>query len=72
VAIALLEPLLDEVDDTLEAWEPVLCASAIVECLRASSFREGPSDDRASERQNLLFRRLLRLDPVLAMQLLAD
>jgi type VI secretion system protein VasJ len=72
VAIATLEPLLDEVDDTLEAWEPELCAAAIGESLRASAFRDAPAVDRASERQSLLFRRLLRLDPVLAMQLLAD
>jgi type VI secretion system protein VasJ len=72
VALAVLEPLLDEVDDTLEAWEPELCAAAIGEALRASAFRGAPAGDPTSERQNLLFRRLLRLDPVLAMQLLAD
>jgi type VI secretion system protein VasJ len=72
IALAVLGPLLDEVDETLEAWEPELCAVAIGESLRASAFRGAPADDPTSERQNLLFRRLLRLDPVLAMQLLAD
>ncbi len=67
VALALFEQLLPEVTPTLEAWEPGLCASLFESHLKA--LRSGSSDDDgARERQSLLFRRLLSLDPAAALR----
>jgi type VI secretion system protein VasJ len=66
VGVCVLEALLGEVDASLEAWEPALCAEALTAFLEASSFR---ADTGADERQRLLFRRLLKLDPASAMRI---
>jgi type VI secretion system protein VasJ len=69
VGVAILEQLLIEIDETLEAWEPALCATAIHDFLWVSAYREGGSERHVAERQDLLFRRLLRLNPTSALQL---
>ncbi len=69
VGVAILEQLLNEIDETLEAWEPELCATAIRDFLSLSPYREGERERHVVERQDLLFRRLLRLNPASALQL---
>jgi type VI secretion system protein VasJ len=69
VGVAILEQLLIEIDETLEAWEPELCANAIRDFLAVSAYREGERERHIVERQDLLFRRLLRLNPASALQL---
>jgi type VI secretion system protein VasJ len=69
VGVAILEQLLIEIDETLEAWEPELCATAIRDFLWVSGYREGDSERHVAERQDLLFRRLLGLNPATALQL---
>jgi hypothetical protein len=64
-----LEQLLNEIDETLEAWEPELCAVAIRDFLSLSSYGDGERERHVVERQDLLFRRLLRLNPASALQL---
>jgi type VI secretion system protein VasJ len=68
VALAILDRLLGEIDASLEAWEPDLCAEILSAFLRASSFR-AESAEGAPERQRLLFGRLLQLDPVSALRI---
>ncbi|WP_394822133.1 type VI secretion system protein TssA [Pendulispora albinea] len=69
LALDVAELLLPEVTDTLEAWEPALAAEALASCLSAiqktSNDEQGPVDGRI----NLLFRRLLKLDPEAALRL---
>jgi type VI secretion system protein VasJ len=65
LAIALLERLLPQIDATLEAWEPDVCASFFETALKV--YRAEFPD--AVERQSLLFRRLLQVDPAAALRI---
>jgi type VI secretion system protein VasJ len=65
LALALLERLLPQVDATLEAWEPSVCADyyeTALKVVRAVSPDWG-------DRQTLLFRRLLQVDPAAALRI---
>jgi len=68
LALDVAELLLPDVTDTLEAWEPALAADALANCLRALQTRNR-EQEAADERENVLFRRLLRLDPEAALRL---
>jgi type VI secretion system protein VasJ len=65
LALALIDRLLPAVDATLEAWEPSVCADffeTALRILRASS-------PESIDRQTLLFRRLLQVDPAAALRI---
>jgi type VI secretion system protein VasJ len=65
LALALLEKLLPQVDATLEAWQPSVCADfyeTALKVVRAVSPDWG-------DRQTLLFRRLLQVDPAAALRI---
>jgi hypothetical protein len=64
VAQAILERLLPEVDATLEAWEPAICAELLETFLKV----ERTLSPDGGDRQTLLFRRLLQLDPAAALR----
>ena len=65
LALALVERLLPQVDATLEAWEPDVCAQFFETAIKVS--RAVLPD--AADRQNLLFRRLLQVDPAAALRI---
>lgn len=65
LALALLERLLPQVDATLEAWEPDVCASFFETALKVT--RAVLPD--AADRQSVLFRRLLQVDPAAALRI---
>jgi type VI secretion system protein VasJ len=65
IAVALLEALLHDIDPTLEAWEPSVCAEVLETLLKALRSLSSEGGDR----QALLFRRLLSLDPAAAMRI---
>jgi type VI secretion system protein VasJ len=65
LALALIDRLLPAVDATLEAWEPSVCGDffeTALRILRASS-------PESIDRQTLLFRRLLQVDPAAALRI---
>jgi type VI secretion system protein VasJ len=65
LALALLERLLPQIDATLEAWQPSVCADfyeTALKIVRAVSPDWG-------DRQTLLFRRLLQVDPAAALRI---
>jgi type VI secretion system protein VasJ len=65
LAMALLEGLLHDIDPTLESWEPDVCAEVLETLLKVMRALSSEGGDR----QSLLFRRLLSLDPAAAMRL---
>ncbi len=65
LSLALLERLLPQVDATLEAWEPDVCARFFETALKVT---RAASPDWV-DRQTLLFRRLLQVDPAAALRI---
>jgi type VI secretion system protein VasJ len=65
LALALVERLLPQVDPTLQAWEPSVCADFYETALRVV---RTVSPDWV-DRQTLLFRQLLQVDPAAALRI---
>jgi type VI secretion system protein VasJ len=69
LSLALLERLLPQVDPTLEAWEPEICAKFFETALKVSRAASSDLSSDWVDRQTLLFRRLLQVDPAAALRI---